>query len=139
MLKSFPTNYGAVNFRSRLEARWAAFFDLAGWDWEYEPPVEHGFWIPDFALRGRGGTTLVEVKPIDWGESLDESTKALDEPELNKVLDSGVDEVLVLGLRPIEASLGDDIHDHSGCRVPVLGLLAYCDRNMLNELGESTT
>jgi hypothetical protein len=31
------TRYNGVNFRSRLEAKWAAFFDLAGWSWEYQP------------------------------------------------------------------------------------------------------
>ena len=35
-MRSHPTTYADVKFRSRLEARWAAFFDLAGWRWEYE-------------------------------------------------------------------------------------------------------
>ena len=56
-----PTTYQGVRFRSRLEARWAAFFDLAGWSWEYEP-VELAGWAPDFLLHVP--TPLyVEVKP----------------------------------------------------------------------------
>jgi hypothetical protein len=34
------TEYAGARFRSRLEARWAAFFDLCGWRWEYEPPEQ---------------------------------------------------------------------------------------------------
>lgn len=34
--KAIPTNYKGVNFRSRTEARWAAFFDEIGWTWRYE-------------------------------------------------------------------------------------------------------
>jgi hypothetical protein len=32
-----PTTYRNTTFRSRLEARWAAFFDLVDWSWVYEP------------------------------------------------------------------------------------------------------
>ena len=55
------TQYNGVKFRSRLEATWAAFFDLAGMAWEYEPIRVPG-WIPDFRLFGR---FLCEVKPIE--------------------------------------------------------------------------
>lgn len=44
---SIPTRYRNTNFRSRLEARWAAFADLAGWQWRYEP-IDLDGWIPDF-------------------------------------------------------------------------------------------
>jgi len=68
--KAHPTNYHGVTFRSRLEARWAAFFDLAGWSWEYEP-IDLNGWTPDFRVHWDcyhsecegGHTLLVEVKP----------------------------------------------------------------------------
>src|SRR5438270_435970 len=60
---SIPTAYNGVNFRSRLEARWAAFFDLCNWSWEYEP-IDLNGWIPDFRLIGID-KTLVEVKPFE--------------------------------------------------------------------------
>jgi hypothetical protein len=63
-INAIPTRYAGTQFRSRLEARWAKFFDLVNWRWEYEPLDLKG-WIPDFALIGKGQTTLVEVKPID--------------------------------------------------------------------------
>lgn len=57
-----PTIYNGVQYRSRLEARWAAFFDLLGWKYQYEP-FELPGWIPDFLLLG-AWPTLVEVKPV---------------------------------------------------------------------------
>lgn len=73
-IKAIPTRYAGVQFRSRLEARWAAFFDLVGWRWQYEPFDLNG-WIPDFALIGHK-TTLVEVKPVDEGSDLLAATQA---------------------------------------------------------------
>ena len=61
--QAIPTMYKGTRFRSRLEACWAAFFDLVGWRWEYEPFDLPG-WIPDFALVGADEITLVEVKPV---------------------------------------------------------------------------
>ena len=56
-----PTTYRSTRFRSRLEARWAAFFDLVGWSWVYEPFDADG-WIPDFLIEGPA-PLLVEVGP----------------------------------------------------------------------------
>jgi hypothetical protein len=61
-IAGIPTLYRGVQYRSRLEARWAAFFDLVGWPFQYEPFDLRG-WIPDFVLTG-GGEILVEVKPV---------------------------------------------------------------------------
>jgi hypothetical protein len=65
MIKAIQTEYKDYRFRSRLEARWAIFFDLVGIRWEYE--IE-GFWLdgktkylPDFWLPQ--SSTLVEIKP----------------------------------------------------------------------------
>jgi hypothetical protein len=63
-IKAYPTEYKGRTYRSRLEARWAAFFDLLGWEAEYEP-MDFGSWSPDFLIRNFGGSdVLVEVKPI---------------------------------------------------------------------------
>ncbi len=45
-LKPIETRYAGCRFRSRLEARWAVFFDRAGIQWEYEP---EGFELPSGA------------------------------------------------------------------------------------------
>jgi hypothetical protein len=52
-IKSIPTQYGGVLFRSRLEARWAVFFDSCGWDWAYEQEgytIDGVNYLPDFRL-----------------------------------------------------------------------------------------
>ena len=53
-IKAIETYYKGYRFRSRLEARWAVFFDAAGIKFEYEP---EGFvmsdgtkYLPDFYL-----------------------------------------------------------------------------------------
>jgi hypothetical protein len=62
-IKAKPTIYKGYAFRSRLEARWARFFDLMKWRWEYEPYDLTG-WSPDFVIKGKPKNILVEVKPF---------------------------------------------------------------------------
>ena len=61
--RGIPTYQTGYKMRSRLEARWAGFFDRLGWRWEYEPCDFDG-WIPDFVLIGEKQNTFVEVKPV---------------------------------------------------------------------------
>lgn len=66
-INAIPTMYAGCQFRSRLEAKWAAFFDLMGWHWEYEPLDLDGY-IPDFVIdspheSGKTFKRLIEVKP----------------------------------------------------------------------------
>lgn len=63
-IKSIPTTYAGVRFRSRLEARWAAFFDLAKLQWEYEP-IDFAGWAPDFLIRTPLAPIYAEVKPVE--------------------------------------------------------------------------
>jgi hypothetical protein len=74
-LKVIETRYASVLFRSRLEARWAAFFDKLGEKWEYEPEgfdldgqwYLPDFWLPTFGIEWGNGRTEMglywEVKP----------------------------------------------------------------------------
>lgn len=54
-IKPIQTEYKGYLFRSRLEARWAVFFDACGVDWEYEPEgydLGNGLmYLPDFLLH----------------------------------------------------------------------------------------
>lgn len=59
-----PTLYRGVLMRSRIEARWAAFFDSLGWPWEYEL-LDLKMYIPDFIIDFEAGRLLVEVKSTD--------------------------------------------------------------------------
>jgi len=53
-LKAIETRYQGCLFRSRLEARWAVFFDALDIPWEYEKEGydlgEAGWYLPDFWL-----------------------------------------------------------------------------------------
>jgi hypothetical protein len=69
---SIPTVYKGVQFRSRLEARWAAFFDIVGIDWNYEP-LDFAGYIPDFFINN--GTRLFEVKPVLSEEDVEDEWK----------------------------------------------------------------
>lgn len=56
-MKAIETRYKGYRFRSRLEARWAVFFDKMGWNWKYEHQgYEVGWedtipWLPDFEIE----------------------------------------------------------------------------------------
>jgi hypothetical protein len=58
---AITTTYNGIEYRSRLEARWAAFMQNIGWDITYEPFDGDGY-IPDFLVQGER-PLLVEVKP----------------------------------------------------------------------------
>lgn len=61
-----PTLYKGYRFRSRLEARWAVFFDAMGVKWEYEPEgfaLSNGmYYLPDFYLPDQN--LWIEVKGV---------------------------------------------------------------------------
>jgi hypothetical protein len=92
--KAIPTRYSGVNFRSRLEARWAAFLDVLRWDWEYEPDLQAGFVIPDFILPGFKLLTILECKPaVSLIEIAEQRTTLI--RKLQGWLEVGVNEEIV--------------------------------------------
>lgn len=63
-VSAIETRYAGCHMRSRLEARWAVFFDHLSLEWEYEPQgfeLPSGRYLPDFRLLGDGGP-FVEIK-----------------------------------------------------------------------------
>lgn len=65
MFKSLPTMYKNCHFRSRLEARWAVYFDEMGIDWQYEREgydLNGIYYLPDFWLPQV--KMWAEVKPF---------------------------------------------------------------------------
>lgn len=77
-IKAIETYYNGYRFRSRLEARWAVFFDEAGIRYQYEPEgfelSDGTYYLPDFYLpdvESRCGKGLwVDVKSGKPGEDL---------------------------------------------------------------------
>jgi hypothetical protein len=90
MITPIETRYAGRLFRSRLEARWAVFFDKLGISWEYEPEgykLEDGTWyLPDFRLTLMRKEYWCEVKPYianynDW-EGMSKFTSFIAENDL---------------------------------------------------------
>lgn len=77
-----PTRYAGCLFRSRLEARWAVFFDSLDVRWQYEPEgfsLPSGrhylpdFWLPDHQiwLEVKGVSAADDIEPAEldrWSE-----------------------------------------------------------------------
>jgi hypothetical protein len=91
-VKAIETTYKGYRFRSRLEARWAVFFDAYGIRWKYEVEGYESddgvrylpdFWCPDFSC-------FFEIKPLpDFSDN-----------ELRKVkvlMDKGEDVYILAG------------------------------------------
>lgn len=69
---SVPTLYKGIQFRSRLEARWAIFFDELGIEWDYEPETfetKYGYYMPDFFLPSINRWFIVKGTKIPDDES----------------------------------------------------------------------
>jgi hypothetical protein len=89
-ISAIPTKFHGVMFRSRLEARWAAFFHLVGWTWEYEPYDLNGY-IPDFQITWISEERyLLEVKPIE------KLTNEEVEPVITKARKAGYEGVMLV-------------------------------------------
>lgn len=65
-MKPISTTYAGYNFRSRLEARWAVFFDSLGIPYTYEA---EGYdlsglrYLPDFVIHPATNPVYCEIKP----------------------------------------------------------------------------
>lgn len=71
-IRAIETHYNGYRFRSRLEARWAVFFDTLGIEYEYEPEgfeFEGGTrYLPDFWLPQVSRWAEVKPKQFDTKE-----------------------------------------------------------------------
>lgn len=105
--RGIRTTYNRTNFRSRLEARWAAFFDIVGWRWTYEPVDTEGY-IPEFLIHGPA-SFYAEVGPCEYlSEFSEKADKAI-----TAAKDLGRP-VVVLGLDPLFPQGSSDFHAASG-------------------------
>ncbi|RWA81479.1 MAG: hypothetical protein EOQ31_31535 [Mesorhizobium sp.] len=79
-IPSIDTIYKGYRFRSRLEARWAVFFDHLKLNWVYEHEgyaLPSGWYLPDFWFPD--DNVFVEIKP---GERPPVVIQLYDSPEL---------------------------------------------------------
>lgn len=119
-IKAHPTKYSGVLFRSRLEARWAAFFDLVQRKWAYEE-IDFEGWSPDFTICHLDTFEMpellryVEVKPFrtleEWRETIpkivDATPPKIDEDGPYSIL-CGIDPGCCFMVPPGE--IGNQIH-----------------------------
>ena len=101
-IKAIETVYNGYRFRSRLEARWAVFFDAIGVKYEYEPEgytLEDGTkYLPDFLIFARHRSYEDEWEPV-----FVEVKGVLGPNDLHKVeMLSKVHPVLLLGNIPAD-------------------------------------
>lgn len=77
-MHAIPTKYRGISFRSRLEARWAIFFDALEIKYDYEPEAYDldglnylpDFWLPDQEI-------FIEIKPDVPPDDGDEVEKCI--------------------------------------------------------------
>lgn len=138
MIPAIETRYAGCRFRSRLEARWAVFFDALGIRWEYEPeglvcskrlsdgsdpraefPYLPDFWLPDVVGVHGGQGVWVEVKGSlnhDKTVRLCDIAAHLSSGGLGGCRDGDGNDLIALGPipRPDEFALPVMLHMHKG-------------------------
>lgn len=91
-MKPIPTTYKGRTYRSRLEARWALFYERLNFNVVYEPfTIENNdlSYTPDFwVLRGFENTipVLIEIKPIAPNKEYIEYLCQIHDPEKSDIL-----------------------------------------------------
>lgn len=75
-IKPIETSYKGYRFRSRLEARWAVFFDALNIRWEYEPEGfdlgKYGYYLPDFFLPDLEAVVEIKADNIEVGYQIND-------------------------------------------------------------------
>ncbi len=115
-IKAKPTQYNGRLYRSRLEAKWASFFDSLNWKHEYEPFDLNG-WSPDFLING---ILLVEIKPFTTYKEF------VDAGVIDKIIKSK-SAILYKNVNPNTDFDSPAIYEkvHGDYRVAVLGLYPF--------------
>lgn len=123
-IKAIQTEYRGCLFRSRLEARWAVFFDACGVEWEYEPEgydLGSGiYYLPDFLLHNvqlgcfGSGSEYSDIRSL-YAEVKGQMTQ-MDSEKIVSFYEKGLTgslpgisetPVLVLGNIPVGTTIGE--------------------------------
>jgi hypothetical protein len=137
-MQPITTVYRGYRFRSRLEARWAVFFDALGLNWTYEPEgfdLDGDWYLPDFRVTSGEITYWYEIKPLNSEpcEKFDRfteliATKSVEGDEgVERWRISNIETRLVLG-DPFDVFMGKDV-------CPRCGKPENLDRFSGNEVG----
>jgi hypothetical protein len=100
---SQPCRYRGTEFRSTLEANWAATLDQLGIEWEYEPEYvvlgSGAVYLPDFVLPSL--RTVIEAKGAGIPRSEKPAELAKDNPQL----------IVIIGYQPVRKSISPYLYD----------------------------
>lgn len=120
MIKPIETVYKGYRFRSRLEARWAVFFDALGLNWKYESEgfdVDGEYYLPDFFVEVDKdyGWIIVEIKHNEYKPTekekrlwskIDKESLRIESPDGNGFAGFWI----MSGTPEVEKSFFDDVH-----------------------------
>jgi len=104
-IKAIETVYKGYRFRSRLEARWAVFFDALGVKYEYEPEgfqTSAGGYLPDFKVKCYGTRGDQNEKPFDLWIEVKGKMTAADAEKIKAFSNDGENKVLIVHRIPDE-------------------------------------
>lgn len=116
-LEPIDTVYKDYRFRSRLEAKWAVFFEKMGWNWVYEHEgfkLPSGPYLPDFYFPDLD--IYAEVKPFEFSEEELKKCSELSELKSKDRIQDGVDVILLVGqpeLKPYELVMNGAVNQNA--------------------------
>ena len=95
-LNAIDTEYKGYYFRSRIEAKWAVFFDALGWKWDYEIEgfsLPSGAYLPDFYFPDLNVWAEVKYREL----SANEMSRCCELSERMNKSKFGVDIIILVG------------------------------------------
>lgn len=106
-IKPIETHYNGYKFRSRLEARWAVFFDVLGIKYEYEPEgfdVDGIKYLPDFYLPDADRWVEIKGKKLSLNEltKCEQFCEAQDKDGVKSTIFIGQPSDKITGIKPSE-------------------------------------
>lgn len=138
ILKPIETAYAGCRFRSRLEARWAVFFDSLGVRWEYEKEgyeLPSGWYLPDFWLPDNEFWVEIKGKPATKKEFQLAKELAAATGKITFIFDHGIEPFSITDDSLIKGSgyyvMPDG--DCDGMMYP--GICATCQKFVIGHLG----
>ena len=111
-LQAIETEYRGYRFRSRLEARWAVFFDALNVEWVYEEEgfdLPSGWYLPDFRIRFQGTygfRPFIEIKPKGF---ITENPRGTEYFKMKDLVDASDDMGFILAGDPFDARMRREI------------------------------
>lgn len=127
--KAIDTLYRGFRFRSRLEARWAVFFDQAKVKWLYEDEgyqLPSGWYLPDFYLPDY--RIFAEIKPDGFfAHEAHKSRETRLAEELAYSFPDTEDRVVLMFSGDPIAAIPYEMKIRHGLHAPLLGLRAFSE------------